>query len=144
MQRNHTNILFAVAMGLATLNSAAQVKLITEQEAKAPNLQVPTTRAITRGPGISMISPLEVTASSFAFKLNFVPRGSAKIDPASVKFEYLKNPPIDLTSRFAPGITGNQLELPSVSVPKGVHPIRVSVRDFDGRETNSIIQLTAK
>jgi len=67
-----------------------------------------------------------------------------KIDPASLKFEYLKQPPVDLTGRFTPGLNGNQIELPKVSVPTGTHPIRISVRDTDGREATTIIQLNAK
>ncbi len=144
MQRFSLNILLVASFGLAALPSLGQVKLITEEEAKSPNLQVPSTRAITRGPGISLITPLEVTAKSFAFKLNFEPRGGAKIDPASVKFEYLKQPPIDLSSRFVPGLKGNQIELPLVSVPTGTHPIRISVRDSEGREGTTILQLNAK
>ena len=144
MQRISLNILLSASLGLAALPSVGQVKLISEEEAKAPNLQMPSTRAISRGPGISLVSPLEVAAKSFAFKLNFEPRGGAKIDPASVKFEYLKQPPVDLTSRFSPGLNGNQIELPKVSVPAGTHPIRVSVRDSEGREATTILQLNAK
>lgn len=122
----------------------AQTKLITEAEAQMPNQPVNATRAITRGPGISLLSPAEVAAKSFAFKLAFEPRGGAKIDPASIKFEYLKQPPVDLTTRFKPGLNGNQLELPQASVPAGMHPIRISVRDTEGREGNTIIHLSAK
>ena len=122
----------------------AQTRLITEEEAKAPNLQVPTTRAITRGPGISLQTPLEVSAKSFAFKLAFEPRGGAKIDASSIKFEYLKQPIVDLTARFKPGLNGNTLELAQASVPVGTHPIRVWVRDSEGREAQTTIQLTAK
>ena len=144
MQRIFFRILLAASLGLVALPSLGQVKLITEEEAKAPNLQVPSTRAITRGPGISLLSPLEVTAKSFAFKLNFEPRGGAKIDPTSVKFEYLKQPPIDLSSRFVSGLKGNQIELPLVRVPSGTHPIRISVKDSEGREATTILQLNAK
>ena len=122
----------------------AETKLITEEEAKAPNLQVPATRAITRGPGINLQTPAEVVAKSFVFKLAFEPRGGAKIDPASIKFEYLKQPIIDLTTRFKPGINGNTVELAQVSVPVGSHPIRVWVRDSEGREAQSTIHLIAK
>lgn len=122
----------------------AQTKLITEAEAQMPNLPVNATRAITRGPSIHLLSPAEVAAKSFAFKLAFEPRGGAKIDPASIKFEYLKQPVVDLTTRFKPGLNGNQLELPQASVPTGMHPIRISVRDTEGREGNTIIHLSAK
>lgn len=123
---------------------SAQTKLITEAEAQAPNLQIAATRGITRGPGINLLSSPEVSAKSFAFKMLFEPRGGAKIDPSSIKFEYLKQPIVDLTTRFKTGLNGNQLELPQASVPAGTHPIRVSVRDSEGREGNTIIHLSAK
>lgn len=133
-------------MTLASLSwsAVAQTTLITEAEAQTPNLQVPATRGITRGPGIKLHSPVEVTGKSFAFKIGFEPRGGAKIDPTSIKFEYLKQPIVDLTARFKTGLTGNQLELPQASVPAGTHPIRVSVRDTEGREGQTVIQLSAK
>lgn len=133
-----------MALVLSPWGAVAQTPLITEAEAQAPNLQVPATRAITRGPGINLLSPTEVTGKSFAFKMVFEPRGGAKIDPGSIKFEYLKQPVVDLTARFKTGLNGNQLELPQASVPAGTHPIRVSVRDSEGREGKTIIHLSAK
>jgi hypothetical protein len=134
----------ALMLTILSSGAMAQTPLITEAESQAPNLQVPATRAITRGPGISLLSPTEVTGKSFAFKISFEPRGGAKIDPASIKFEYLKQPLVDLTARFKTGLSGNQLELPQASVPAGTHPIRVSVRDSEGREGKTIIHLNAK
>ncbi|PVE42255.1 hypothetical protein [Limnohabitans planktonicus] len=134
-----------LALSLITPWAAqAQVKLITEEEAKAPNLQVPSTRAITRGPGITLLSSAEVQAKAFALKIAFEPRGGSQIDAASIKFEYLKQPVLDLTARFKSGLNGNQLNLPQASVPVGAHPIRVSVRDSEGREASTVIQLSAK
>ncbi len=145
---NMRNPVLSTLIALTCLSTAwsalAQVKLITEEEAKAPNLQVPSTRAITRGPGITLLSPNEVNAKSFALKMSFEPRGGAQIDAASIKFEYLKQPPLDLTARLKTGLSGNQLNLPQASVPVGTHPIRVSVRDSEGREASTIIQLSAK
>ena len=134
----------AIVLGGLPWMASAETKLITEAEAQAPNLQVPATRAITRGPGINLLSPTEVTGKSFAFRMVFEPRGGAKIDPGSIKFEYLKQPVVDLTARFKTGLNGNHLELPQASVPAGTHPIRVSVRDSEGREGNTIIHLSAK
>lgn len=122
----------------------AQTRLITEDEARAPSLTVPTTRAITRGPGIRLLSAHEVSARSFPFKLAFEPRGGAHIQPESVRVEYLKQPVIDLTARLASAIKGNAIELGAAEVPPGIHPIRVSVRDSAGREAQTIIQLHAK
>jgi hypothetical protein len=134
----------ALMLTLLSWGAVAQTPLITEAESQTPNLQVPTTRAITRGPGISLLSPTEVAGKSFGFKMSFEPRGGAKIDPASIKFEYLKQPVVDLTARFKTGLNGNHLELPQASVPAGTHPIRVSVRDSEGREGKTIIHLNAK
>ncbi len=140
-----THIATWLALSLITPWAAqAQVKLITEEEAKAPNLQVPSTRAITRGPGITLLSPAEVLAKSFALKIAFEPRGGTQIDASSIKFEYLKQPVLDLTARVKPGLSGNQLNLPHTSVPVGAHPIRVYVRDSEGREASTVIQLSAK
>ena len=136
--------IMAMTLVLSPWSAMAQTQLITEAEAQAPNVQVPATRAITRGPGISLLSPAEVTGKSFGFKMVFEPRGGAKIDPSSIKFEYLKQPVVDLTARFKTGLNGNQLELTQASVPAGTHPIRVSVRDSEGREGKTIIHLSAK
>jgi hypothetical protein len=144
MRATLLKISLALGLSAAQCLAAAQVKLITEEEAKAPNLQVPSTRAITRGPGISVQTPLEVTAKSFAFKLTFEPRGGAKIDASSLKLEYLKQPIVDLTPRFKTGLNGNTLELAQASVPVGTHPIRVWVRDSEGREAQTTLHLIAK
>jgi hypothetical protein len=137
-------LVITLGFGLLPWSAMAQIQLITEAEARGPNLQTPATRAITRGPGISLLSPEQVTGKSFAFKMIFEPRGGAKIDPTSIKLEYLKQPVIDLTDRFKTGLNGNQLELLQASVPAGTHPIRVSVRDTEGREGKTVIHLSAK
>lgn len=144
MRTIFSTTVLAFILAIPPVIANAQVKLITEAEAQAPNQPTPHTRAITRGPGISLKTPHEVVGKSFAFKILFEPRGGAKIDSASIKFEYLKQPPIDLTERFKSGLNGNQLELLQASVPVGTHPIRVSVRDTEGREGHTIIQLSAK
>lgn len=133
-----------LTLGCLPWLALAETKLITEAEAQTPNLQVPSTRAISRGPGISLLSPADVAAKSFAFKLAFEPRGGAKIDESTLKIEYLKQPVIELTSRFKPGLNGNLLELTKASVPAGAHPIRVTVRDTEGREAQTVIRLNAK
>lgn len=122
----------------------AQVKLITEEEAKTPSQQVGSTRAITRGPGIKLLTPSDVIAKSFAFKLLLEPRGGASLNASSLRVEYLKHPPIDLTARVQSGLVGNTLEMSNVTVPAGDHPLRVSIRDSEGREGSTVIHLNAK
>jgi len=51
---------------------------------------------------------------------------------------------VDLTPRVKSGMSGNHIELPRVSVPAGSHPIRVSVRDTEGREGVLTFQLRAR
>lgn len=131
----------ALSFGHAAL---AQTRLITEEEARAPLLAVPTTRAITRGPGVRLVSASEVNARAFPFKLAFEPRGGAHIQPESVRVEYLKQPVIDLTPRLTGALKGNAIELSSAEVPAGTHPLRVTVRDSEGRETQAIFQIHAK
>ena len=132
-----------VLTAMATMASA-QTILITEEEAMLPNAQVLSTRAITRGPGIKLLTPTEVPAKSFALKLNLEARGGTKIDPGSLKIEYLKQPIVDLTSRFKAGLQGNHIELQQAKVPEGQHAIKVSIKDSEGREGMHIIQLLAK
>jgi hypothetical protein len=134
------------ALGLATLSMqvSAQVILITEEESKFPNAQTLSTRAITRGPAIKLLSPTEVSAKQFAIKLNMEARGGAKIDATSLKVEYLKQPLVDLTARFKAGLQGAHIELPQVKVPEGQHDIRVSIKDSEGREGSHTFQLRAK
>ena len=122
----------------------AQTRLITEEEARGPNQPVPTTRAITRGPAIRLLSAHEVTARGFPLKLAFEPRGGSRIQSESVRVEHLKEPAIDVTPRLAGALKGNVIELGSAEVPPGTHPLRVTVRDSEGREAQTIIQLHAK
>lgn len=138
------SILFAMLSMCWQGLAFAQVKLITEEEAKAPSQQVSSTRAITRGPGVKLLTPSDVIAKSFPFKLMLEPRGGASLNVASLKVEYLKHPPIDLTSRVQSGLVGNTLEMSNVTVPTGEHPLRVSIRDSEGREGSTVIHLNAK
>jgi hypothetical protein len=139
----------STAFGIFALFSVAcfanaQVTLITEEESKYPNAQTTMTRAITRGPAIKLVSPSEVPAKLFAVKLSLEARGGAKIDTSSLRVEYLKQPLVDLTSRFKPGIEGNFIELHQVTVPEGQHAIRVSIKDSEGREGSQTFHFHAK
>jgi hypothetical protein len=142
------SFLTIASLTIALISGSSAIKaqniLITEAEAQTPNLQLQKTRAITRGPGINLLTQSEVMAKSFTLKVVFEPRGGSKIDSSSVKFEYLKQPIIDLTPRIRAGLNGNQLDLSMLSVPPGQHPIRVSVRDSEGREGYTVIYLSAK
>jgi hypothetical protein len=133
-------LLFCLLFSVSIL--AAQ--LISPNEAALPAAtNVPATRGIMRGPAVKLTSPESDTPviSPFDFKVLFEARGDAKIDPTSVKVIYLKSPFVDLTPRLKNAISANGIDFSKAEVPPGVHLIRVSVKDSDGRETNSVLTL---
>lgn len=117
--------------------------LVTDEEARLPNATgAGVSRGVTRGPGIKLVLPdpaSKTVKSPFDFKLSFEPRGGSKIDTASVKLHYMKNPLVDLTDRVQSGIKGDGIYLSKVEMPAGEHPLRVTVNDDEGRSTSSLI-----
>ena len=53
----------------------------------------------------------------------------------------MKSPPVDLTPRLKKSISASGIDLNKAEVPPGTHTIRVSVKDSEGRETNSVMNL---
>jgi hypothetical protein len=128
-------LVLSMAVAAVPMAASAADTLITEDEARLPDApSAAPTRGISRGPGIRLSSSEEVAARGFPLQLALDPRGGARIDPDSLKVTYLKQPAVDLTARLKPGLQGNQIALSRLVVPAGVHPIRVSVRDTEGRE----------
>lgn len=137
-------ILAALLFWVSSSVFAQAVQLITADEAKLPAAGAkPLSRAITRGPGVKLVSPDSV-AGNFAFKVAFEPRGGATVDPASVKVEYLKGSGVDLTERLKGGIKPGGIEIPAAAAPAGEHPIRVTVRDSEGRQGSAEFSLKVK
>lgn len=138
-------IQFMIGAGLiccAFTANAAQ--LISPKEAALPAASgALATRGISRGPSVKLVSPdTDATvASPIDFKVNFEARGEGKIDPNSVKVVYMKSPFVDLTPRLKGAISANGIEFAKAEVPPGAHTIRVTVKDIDGRETNSVFTL---
>lgn len=102
------------------------------------------TRGIARGPGIKVISP-DVTAPEikgpFDLKVVFESRGGNKIDPSAVKVTYLKATAVDLTPRLKSAITENGIDFAKAEVPPGEHALKITVKDVDGRESNTVMNL---
>jgi hypothetical protein len=118
--------------------------LISAKEAALPAASgALATRGISRGPSVKLVSPeADASVSSpLDFKVNFEARGEGKIDPESVKVVYMKSPFVDLTPRLKGAISAQGIYFAKADVPPGVHTIRVTVKDNDGRETNSIFTL---
>lgn len=133
-----------VWLSLASSATAQPVQLITDKEANLPAAPQAASRAITRGPGVKVLSPENVASGAFPLKVVFEPRGGSKIDPSSVQVTYLKNPAVDLTSRIKSGIRPDGIDLASVTAPGGDHPILISVRDNEGRQGSLVINLSVK
>jgi len=136
--------LFLIASLISATNLVAAAPLINAKEAALPAAAgALATRGISRGPSVKLASPEADTpvSSPFDFKVNFEARGEGKIDPASVKVVYMKSPFVDLTPRLKNSISTNGIDFAKAEVPPGSHTIRVTVKDADGRETNSVFTL---
>ncbi len=136
--------LLLAALLLITSQLLIAAPLISAKEAALPPAAgTLATRGISRGPAIKLASPEADTpvAAPFDFKVNFEPRGDAKIDPSSVKVVYMKSPFVDLTPRLKSAISANGIDFAKADVPPGTHTIRVTVKDSEGRETNSVMNL---
>ena len=134
--------LIASLIMVAPAVNAAQ--LISAKEAALPSASGRlATRGISRGPSVKLVSPEADTAvsSPIDFKVHFEARGEGKIDPNSVKVVYMKSPFVDLTPRLKGAISPQGIDFAKADVPPGAHTIRVTVKDADGRETNSVFTL---
>lgn len=120
-------------------------KLISEKEARLPDAPADiTVRGITRGPGIAVTSPdptAETTKAPFELKVVFQARGGSTIDAKSVQVTYLKDPAVDLSERLKAGVSENGIDLKNAEVPPGVHRIRISVADSEGRKASTVFAL---
>ncbi len=135
------------ALLIATTQVAIAAPLISAKEAALPAASgVLATRGISRGPSVKMVSPEADTpvVSPIDFKVNFEARGEGKIDSSSVKVVYMKSPFVDLTPRLKGAISAQGIDFAKADVPSGAHTIRVTVKDTDGRETNSVFTLVVK
>ena len=140
------NLLPGIAIVMLSAHAGA-ASLITDSEARLPEVVEgkprAVTRAITRGPGIRVVSPdpAATIKSPFNLKVAFEPRGGAKIVPGTVSVTYLKSPSVDLLDRIRPGISEQGIDLANAEVPPGEHRIQMSLEDSEGRKTTTVIML---
>jgi hypothetical protein len=142
--RSFTPVLLALAGCVFQTAGALAAPLILNDEAALPDAVAgPSTRGIGRGPGIKVTSPAEGSTlkSPFVLKLDFESRGGVQIDPGSVRVAYLKAMPVDLTPRLKGAISASGINFSNAEAPEGKHVLKVSVKDVDGRETNSVVTL---
>jgi hypothetical protein len=135
---------FAAITLLLSLNVSA-IELISSKEAQLPAASgALNTRGIARGPGIKIVSPDPTAAeikSPFDLKVQFESRGGKKIDPSAVKLTYMKATAVDLTPRLSGAISEGGIDFSKAEVPPGEHAVKITVKDVDGRETNTIMSL---
>ena len=129
--------------GLLMVTSVAAEVLIKESEAKLPPAPAtaPATRAITRGPGIRVVSPEGAVVSPFPLRVVFEPRGGAKIDLSSVTMTYLRTPNVNLLDRVRGGLSEKGIDLVTAEAPPGEHQVRLTVQDSEGRQTSTLLNL---
>ncbi|MBM3569886.1 MAG: hypothetical protein FJX46_14160 [Alphaproteobacteria bacterium] len=124
-----------VAAALA-LPAQAQM-LITAEEAALPAAPGGMAlRGVTRGPKVHLVSPAAsgaVVKSPVDLQLKFESFGGSSIDPALVKVTYIKSPAVDLTPRLKDAIKPTGIAMPTAQLPPGDHPIRVEIKDSEGR-----------
>lgn len=138
-----TKVAFTSLLLVASQLAIAAPLITAKEAALPPAAGTLATRGISRGPAIKLTSPEADTpvVAPFDFKVNFEARGDAKIDPNSVKVVYMKSPFVDLTPRLKGAISTNGIDFAKADVPAGTHTIRITVKDSEGRETNSVLNL---
>ena len=114
---------------------AANLVLITADEAKLPPPQgvVASSRGVTRGPKVELVSQPGALHSPSPLQLKFQTFGGAKIDVEAVQATYLRTPNVDLTPRIKPFVTLGGINVPAAELPPGEHILRVDIKDSDGR-----------
>jgi hypothetical protein len=136
----------ALALSCVTVAPANAEVLITKAEADLPAASGTSgsTRGLTRGPGIELVSPnpIQSVTSPMPLKIKFQPRNNVAIDPASVKVIYVKAKPIDLTDRIKRFVTPSGIDMAQAEVPPGTHMMRVDVTDQQGRSSSSVFKVT--
>jgi len=137
----------AILPGTIAYSQSTRVVLVTEEEAKRPDLpksELTFRAGVSRGPAISLVSPESVEKGlphPFRLQLKFEGRGGAQIDADSLKITYLKKPPVDLTDRVKPFVKPVGLDILETEIPAGAHVIRVEIKDKDGRAGSAIFNL---
>jgi hypothetical protein len=134
------------AFALSSHGASAGEVLIKPEEAALPpstsTSKVPLiTRAITRRPDLTLVSPEKAVTSPFNLQFKFQAHGGSTIKPDSFHLIYLKSPVVDLTQRVRPYVTANGVEMTGAEAPPGQHMIEAKVSDSDGRESSGVFVL---
>jgi len=122
---------------VAQKSAATILTPVTPEEAALPGSRSYGFAGNTRtdGPEISIEAPAEVNDAGPipVIRISFAPRDGSVPDLASLRLEYLKQNPVDLTPRVKPFASGNAVELKQVHLPEGLHNFRIVIGDMQGR-----------
>jgi hypothetical protein len=135
-----------VAVSLATIlpAQAASLVLITADEAQLPPPKgaiAVSSRGVTRGPKIELVSTNGAVRSPLHLQLKFQTFGGAKVDLEAVQATYLRTPNVDLTTRIKPFVKPTGIDVPAAELPPGDHILRIDIKDSDGRTATTSFTL---
>lgn len=120
--------------------------LITPQEAAAPDQPEGHIEAGVEegGPIIEVVNPEygKIYSPPLPVIVRFVPKDGQEVDLSTLKVEYMKFIPIDITERVRPYITKDGIRAEKVNIPPGIHNIRVSLSDVKGAKTRVNLYVT--
>ena len=139
-------VAIALSAGVIFVPSTGSAEtLISEAEAKLPpSTDVGlTTRGLTRGPGIELVSPSTERGvqSPVPLRVKFIARNNVGIDVDTVKITYLKAQSVDLTGRVKKYVTADGIDMANAEVPPGTHHLRISLKDKQERTSTVTVKL---
>ena len=125
---------------------AERLLLVNPQEANLPPpAELPvSTRAVTRGPVLKLVSPSgspAVVEGPFWLRVEFAGRGGAQPDPATLRVRYLRMFPVNITGRLKPFTSGEALEIREAELPLGTHHFVLEIQDNQGRLGTTVIEI---
>jgi hypothetical protein len=142
------SLIVAIALGAGVIfvpGTGSAETLISEAESKLPpSTDVGlTTRGLTRGPGIELVSPgtERGVQSPVPLKVKFIARNNVGIDVDTVKITYLKAQSVDLTGRIKKYVTADGIDMANAEVPPGTHHLRISLKDKQERTSTVTVKL---
>ena len=142
------SLIVAIALSAGVIfvpGTGSAETLISEAEAKLPpSTDVGlTTRGLTRGPGIELVSPGtdRGVQSPVPLRVKFIARNNVGIDVDTVKITYLKAQSVDLTGRVKKYVTADGIDMANAEVPPGTHHLRISLKDKQERTSTVTVKL---
>jgi hypothetical protein len=135
---------------LAVAGPAYAFQLITAEDASGKSGPVLESRGPIPGPVITVNWPEDhskLASSPVAFDVTFKTFAATKVDLATVRIIYVKDPWVDLTKRVTDrlGPTGFEptgFKFDDAEVVSGTHTIRIEARDTEGRKGFTNITFT--